>query len=144
MEQLIQKYIRYFYITLIGVISIQLFDVIITTLGGAITCEIFILIFLSIMNIILLGDSMKHNMKQQFTECKATAKILRFTMALFIVFQALLCFSKSKDILMLGTHLMTVVIIEIILDYRIKSIEYLEKLALQYTKDNTFNQQKGG
>ena len=139
MEQLIQKYIKYFYITLIGVTSVQLLDIIITTIQGNTECNTFVLIFLSIMNMILLISSLIHNMKQRFTECKTNAKILRLTIALLIGFQAILCFENNPSLVSLGNHLMTVVVIEIVLNYRIKSIEYLEKRASKLAKSTTPN-----
>lgn len=139
MEQLIQKYIKYFYITLIGVTSVQLLDIIITTIQGNAECNTFVLIFLSIMNMILLISSLIHNMKQRFTECKTNAKILRLTIALLVGFQAILCFESNPSLVLLGNHLMTVVVIEIILNYRIKSIEYLEERASKLAKSTTPN-----
>lgn len=139
MEQLIQKYIRYFYATLIGVISVQLFGTILTTLEGNVPCNTFILMFLSVINIILLVGSLIHNSKQRFTECKSNAKILRLTLAILVGFQAFVCYKMCPSLISLGNHLMTMFIIEIVLDYRIKSIEHLEKLADRITKDTTPN-----
>lgn len=135
MEQLIQKYIRYFYITLIGIISIQLFDTTLTTLEGNAPCNTFILMFLSVINLILLVGSLIHNSRQRFTECKANAKILRLTTALLVGLQAFICFNAHPNLISLGNHLMTIIIIEIVLDYRIKSIEHLERLADKLTKE---------
>lgn len=135
MEQLIQKYIRYFYIALIGGILIQLTEVIAIALGGCVSCEAFILMFLSVVNLILLSNNLRHNLKQQFTECKEDSKLLRFTIAILIGLQAFICFTKDHSWIMLGNHLMTIVVIEIVLSYRIKSIENLERLAAKYAKD---------
>lgn len=137
MEQLTQKYIKYFYITLIGVTIVQLVDTIVKTVQGNAECNTFVLIFLSIMNIILLISSLIHNMKQRFTECKTNAKILRLTIAMLMVLQAFICYEMNHSIVVLGNHLMTVVVIEIVLNYRIKSIEYLEKRADKLAKNNT-------
>lgn len=143
MEQLIQKYIKYFYLSLIGITIVQLVDTIVKTIQGNIECNTFVLIFLSIMNVILLISSLVHNIKQRFTECKVNAKILRFTIAMLIGLQAFLCFKTDPNIVSLGNHLMTIVVIEIVLDYRIKSIEYLEKRADKLAKNTTPNQGGG-
>lgn len=137
MEQLIQKYIKYFYITLIGVTIVQLVDTIVKTVQGNTECNTFVLIFLSILNIILLISSLIHNMKQRFTECKTNAKILRLTIAMLMFLQAFICYEMNHSIVVLGNHLMTIVVIEIVLNYRIKSIEYLEKRADKLAKSNT-------
>lgn len=137
MEQLIQKYIKHFYITLIGVTIVQLVDTIVKTVQGNTECNTFVLIFLSIMNIILLISSLIHNMKQRFTECKTNAKILRLTIAMLMLLQAFICYEMNHSIAVLGNHLMTIVVIEIVLNYRIKSIEYLEKRADKLAKNNT-------
>ena len=86
MERLIQKYIKYFYSTLIGFVALQLLSTVISTIQGTAKCNTFVLIFLSIMNIILLVSSLLHNVRQQFTECKINAKILRLTLAVLIRF----------------------------------------------------------
>lgn len=137
MEQLIQRYIKYFYLTLIGIIFTQLLDVIFATLKGNLPCDTFIVMFLSVINIILLIGNMVYNSKQKFTECKANAKILRLTTAILMGFQALLCYRANPSIVELGNHLMSIIIIEIVFNYRIKSIEHLEKLANKLTKDTT-------
>ena len=85
MEQLTQKYIKYFYITLIGVTIVQLVNTIVKTVQGNTECNTFVLIFLAIINVILLIGSLIHNMKQRFTECKTNAKILRFTIAMLMI-----------------------------------------------------------
>lgn len=139
MEQLIQKYIKYFYISLIGITVIQLIDTIINTIQGNTECNTFILIFLSIINIILLISSLINNIKQCFTECKMNAKILRFTIAMLIGLQAFLCYKINFNIVPFGNHIMTLIIIEIVLNYRIKSIEYLEKRAGQLKRNITPN-----
>lgn len=137
MEQLIQKYVKYFYITLIGVTIVQLVDTIVKTVQGNTECNTFVLIFLSIINVILLVSSLIHNTRQRFTECKTNAKILRLTIAMFMLLQAFMCYEMNHSIVVLGNHLMTVVVIEIVLNYRIKSIEYLEKRADKLAKNNT-------
>lgn len=137
MEQLIQKYVKYFYITLIGVTIVQLIETIVKTIQGNAECNTFALIFLAIINMILLISSLIHNTKQRFTECKINAKILRLTIAIFVGFQATLCFEVNPSLVSLGNHMMTVIVIEIILNYRIKSIEYLEERASKLTKNTT-------
>lgn len=137
MEQLIQKYIKYFYITLIGVTIVQLVDTIVKTVQGNTECNTFVLIFLAIINVILLVSSLIHNMKQRFTECKTNAKILRLTIAMLMLLQAFMCYEMNHSIVVLGNHIMTIVVIEIVLNYRIKSIEYLEKRADKLAKNNT-------
>ena len=137
MEQLIQKYIKYFYATLIGVTAVQLVDTIVKTIQGNIEYDTFLLIFLSIINIILWISSLIHNMKQRFTECKTNAKILRLTVAILIGLQAYACFKANPSIVLLGNYFMTIVVIEIILNYRIHSISYLEKRAVKLSKNNT-------
>ena len=123
MEQLIQKYIKYFYATLIGVTAVQLVDTIVKTIQGNIEYDTFLLIFLSIINIILWISSLIHNMKQRFTECKTNAKILRLTVAILIGLQAHACFKVNPSIVLLGNYFMTIVVIEIVLNYRINSIK---------------------
>lgn len=137
MEQLVQKYIKYFYITLIGVTIVQLVDTIVKTVQGNAECNTFVLIFLAIINVILLISSLIHNMKQRFTECKTNAKILRLTIAMLMALQAFICYEMNHSIVVLGNHLITIVVIEIVLNYRIKSIEYLEKRADKLAKNNT-------
>ncbi len=137
MEQLIQKYIKYFYATLIGVTAVQLVDTIVKTIQGNIEYDTFLLIFLSIINIILWISSLIHNMKQRFTECKTNAKILRLTVAILIGLQAHACFKVNPSIVLLGNYFMTIVVIEIVLNYRINSISYLEKRAVKLSKNNT-------
>ena len=139
MEQLVQRYIKYFYLSLVGITIVQLVDTIVKTIQGNTECNTFVLIFLSIMNVILLISSLIHNLKQRFTECKTNAKILRFTMAMLIGLQAFLCYKMNPDLVSLGNHLITIVVIEIVLNYRIKSIEYLEKRADRLAKNTTPN-----
>ena len=86
MEQLTQKYIKYFYISLIAIISVQLINVIFGILMSGFQLKEVMLLFLTGTNIILLIDSTRHNIKQQFTECKYDAKILRFTIGLLMLF----------------------------------------------------------
>lgn len=140
MEQLIQKYIKYFYVALIGIILAQSIGVIAKALTSGFECNVFVLTFLSIINLILLSSSLIYSIKQRFTESKANAKVLRFTMALLILAQSMVCFRASHDFIMLGNHLMNMVVLEIVLNYRIKSIEYLEHLANRFVNENGLHQ----
>lgn len=133
MEQLIQKHIRYFYFTMIAGIMIQLLYTIYASLvRGNVSWEIFTLMTTSIINIILLANNLRHNIKQQFTECKENSKILRFTLGILLLLQCMICYSATGSIIMLFNHFMTIGVVEIVLTYRIKTIEYLEKLANKY------------
>lgn len=134
MEQLIQKYIRYFYVALISIISIQLVDTVIATIAGDAPCSTFALMLLSATNLVLLFGSLIYNIKQRFTESKINAKILRFTIALLIGVQTYLCYVANPNIVALGNHIMTIIIIEIVLNYRIRSIEHLENLASKFAE----------
>ena len=139
MEQLTQKYIKYFYISLIAIISVQLINVIFGILMSGFQLKEVMLLFLTGINIILLIDSIRHNIKQQFTECKYDAKILRFTIGLLMLFHMI----ESTRLIKFANYLISIVAIEIILAFRIKSIEYLEKMANQFAKEKELNQ-KGG
>lgn len=139
MEILLQKYMKYIYITLIGVILIQMLDVLFVTILTGVQIEMIIVMFLSVMNMILLGSSLKYLTHQRFMECKSSTKILRFTIFLLMVFQAMLSFKGSLNWIVLGNHLLAIVVIEIVLEYRIKSIEHLETLAEKFTKSNMLN-----
>ena len=140
MEQLIQKYIKYFYVALIGIILAQSIGVIAKALTSGFECNVFVLTFLSIINLILLSSSLIYSIKQRFTESKANAKVLRSTMALLILAQSMVCFRVSHDFIMLGNHLMNMVVLEIVLNYRIKSIEYLEHLANKFVNESELYQ----
>ena len=139
MEQLTQKYIKYFYISLIAIILAQLINVIFGILMSGFQLKEVMLLFLTGTNIILLIDSTRHNIKQQFTECKYDAKILRFTIGLLMLFHMI----ESTSLIIFANYLISIVAIEIILAFRIKSIEYLEKMANQFAKEKELNQ-KGG
>lgn len=132
MEQLVQKHIRYFYLTLIGGIMMQLLSTIRAVLFKAVGWEEFVLMFVSLANLILLFNNLRHNYKQQFTECKISSKILRFTMGLLLALQAMICYTATGSIVMLLNHAMMVGVVEIVFTYRIKTIEYLEDLASKY------------
>ena len=134
MEQLMQKYIKYFYMTLLGVILIQFVGIIITTALSGFQCGSIISIMLFLINIILLTDAIKHNIKQQFTECKEDARILRFTLALLAIFRMVSCSCENFDWIRLTDYIMIIGVIETVLAHRIKSIEHLEKLASKISK----------
>lgn len=141
-EQLMQKYIKYFYIVLIVIIAIQLLGTVIETLVSGLQCGALVSMILFLVNIILLTDAIKHNLKQQFTECKEDARILRFTLGLLALVRMLACCHVSLDWIALTDYIMILCVIEIILAHRIKSIEHLEKLASQVTRKTL--DQKGG
>ena len=143
MEHLTQKYMKYFYIAILGIIGLRLLGTVITTITMGFGSENIISIVLLIMNILLLVDSIKHNIKQQFTECKSDAKILRFTLGLLITFHMLAYFETHFEWAILTDHLMILSVVEIMLTNRIKGIEHLEKLASKVKKNNTLDQ-KGG
>lgn len=143
MEQLTQKYIKYFYVVLIVVISAQLLGTVIETLLLGLQCGALISMVLFLMNIILLADSIKHNMRQQFTECKEDARILRYTLGLLAVFRMFACCSEGVDWIAFTDYVMIISVIEITLEHRIKSIERLERLASKVTTDKILDQ-KGG
>lgn len=143
MEQLIQKYMKYFYIALLSIISIRLLGTVWAALTMSFQSGILISIILLLVNMLLLIDSIKHNIRQQFTECKADAKILRFTLGLLIVFHMLTYFETHFDWAILTDHMMILFTVEIVLSYRIQSIEHLERLANTITTDSTLSQ-KGG
>lgn len=143
MEQLMQKYIKYFYLVLIIIIAVQLLGTVIETLLSGLYCGSFVSIILFLVNIILLTDAMKHNLRQQFTECKEDARILRFTLGLLALVRMFACCHIEFNWIMLTDYIMIIGVIEIILAHRIKSIEYLEMLASQVTNKDTLDQ-KGG
>lgn len=136
MEQLTQKHIRYFYIALIVGIIIQLVNVIITSIQVGIGYKTFIIVFLSILNLILLISDLRHSIKQQFTECRLYAKLLRITIIPLLIFQVWLCLSRGFSSIVLGDYMMSAVMIEIVLNLKIKCINHLEKLADEYIKNN--------
>jgi len=133
MEQLTQKYSKYFYIMLIVTIIIQLLDTIFTTVSEGLKLQLFILILLSITNVMLLINSIKFNIKQQFTECKINAKVLRVSLVLLIVFHTI-CIESAFSKIAIRDYILSTAIVELVLTYRIKSIEYLEKLASRFSK----------
>lgn len=136
MEQLMQKYIKYFYIVLIGMTSIQLADVIVKTTQGIAEYYTFALISLSVINIILLISNLIHNTKQRFTECKTNAKLLRLTLAMVLLAQAGINYKVTNDLVGVGNSIMDIIMIEIMLSHRIKSIEYLERKAKHFVMLN--------
>lgn len=138
MEGLMQKHIKYFYMTLLIIILIQFVGTIIETITGGFLCGTIISMMLFLINVILLTDAIKHNIKQQFTECKEDARILRFTLALLAIFRMVSCTcSDSFDWIRLTDYVMIIGVIETVLAHRIKSIEYLENLASKINKSRT-------
>lgn len=132
MEKLVQQHIRYFYYVMIIGIFVQLLSVVCSVLRKHVNLEIFGLMFLSIINIILLVNNLRHNIKQRFTECKISSKILRYTLGMLLLLQCTICYTATGSIMMLFNHIMAIGVIEIVLTYRIKTIEYLENLANKY------------
>jgi hypothetical protein len=135
MERLIQKYAKKFDIAMIIVILIQLMDAVFVVLTKCIRCESVISVMLSVVNIILLTNSLRCNKTQQFIEWKANAKILRYTIGLFIIFHVFVCVLRGFNMLELGAHLMNLLTVETVLTYRINSIAQLEELANKYAKE---------
>ena len=133
MEQLMQKYIKYFYLVLIIIIVVQLLGIVIETLALGMQCGALVSMILFFVNIILLIDAIKHNIRQQFTECKEDARVLRFTLGLLALVRMFACCHIEFDWIMLTDYIMIIGVIEIVLAHRIKSIELLEKLASQVT-----------
>ena len=129
MERLMQKYIKYFYITLLILILVQFVGITIETILSGFQCGTIISLMLFLINVILLIDAIKHNVRQQFTECKEDARILRFTLALLAVLRILSYSCEGFDWIRFTDYVMLISVIEIILAHRIKSIEHLESLA---------------
>lgn len=128
-----QKYIKYFYLVLIIIIVVQLLGIVIETLALGMQCGALVSMILFFVNIILLIDAIKHNIRQQFTECKEDARVLRFTLGLLALVRMFACCHIEFDWIMLTDYIMIIGVIEIVLAHRIKSIELLEKLASQVT-----------
>lgn len=134
MEQLIQKYIKYFYITVICIITAQLIDVVCVMLFGNFSIMAFVLMLVSMLNLVLFSNCMKHNVNQRFIECKMDLKVLRITVIPLMICQILFCFSQGFNLIMLMNHIGIVVLVELILTYRIKSLDHLVNLVNQYMK----------
>lgn len=133
MEQLAQKYIKYFYMILLIAMFVQLFGAMITTLTSSWYHEGLASMILFLVNIILLINAIKHNSRQQFTECKEDARVLRFTVGLLGIVRIIACFKGAVNWIILADYIVMVSVIEIVLEHRIKSIEYLERLAKKVT-----------
>ena len=141
MERLMQKHIKCFYITLLIIILIQFVGTIVETITGGFLCGTIISMMLFLINVILLTDAIKHNLRQQFTEGKEDARILRFTLALLALFRMVSCTcSDNFDWIRLTDYIMITGVIEIVLAHRIKSIEYLENLASKINRSRTPDQ----
>lgn len=135
MEKLIQKYAKLFDIAMIVIILLQLVGAVIIILTKCIHCEAVISVVLSVINLMLLSNSLRCNRTQQFVEWKVNAKILRYTLGLFILFHMVVCTMRGFNMIELGSHLMNMLTIEIVLTYRINSIVHLEDLADRYVKE---------
>lgn len=135
MEKLIQKYARLFDIAMIVIILLQLVDAVYISLTKCVHCEAIMSVVLSVVNLILLSNSLRCNRTQQFVEWKVNAKILRYTLGLFILFHMVVCIMRGFNMIELGSHLMNMLTIEIVLTYRINSIRQLEDLADRYVKE---------
>ena len=141
MERFMQKYIKYFYITLLVIILVQFIGIIAETVLSGFQCGTIISMMLFLINVILLTDAIKHNIKQQFTEGKEDARILRFTLALLAIFRMVSCTCSERfDWIRLTDYIMIIGVIEIVLAHRIKSIEYLENLASKINRSHTPDQ----
>lgn len=135
MEKLIQKYAKLFDIAMIAIILLQLVGAVIIILTKCIHCEAVVSVVLSVINLMLLSNSLRCNRTQQFVEWKVNAKILRYTLGLFILFHMVVCIMRGFNMIELGSHLMNMLTIEIVLTYRINSIRQLEDLADRYVKE---------
>lgn len=134
MEQLTQKYIKIFYATVICIIIAQLVEVIGTMLTGETSLGAIILLLVSMLNIVLFGNCMRHNIHQRFIECKMDLKTLRVTVVPLMVAQIWFCFTQGLDFIMLMNHVGIAILVELILTYRIKSLDHLVNLVEQYMK----------
>ena len=134
MEKTTQRYTKYFYVILLIAVIWQLLEVIMRAIRMDVTYTTIILLILSIINIIIVGSSLKHNIKQEFIECKATAKIARITVGLFVIVQAFSINKYNLNWITLSNQLTSLCMIEAWLSYRIKSISHLEELARDYSK----------
>lgn len=135
MEKLIQKYAKWFDIAMISIILLQLIDAIFIILTRCTHCEAVISVILSVINLILLTNSLRCNHTQQFIEWKVNAEILRYTIGLLIFFHIGICMTRGFNMLELGAHLMNFITVETVLTYRINSIIHLEDLADRYAKE---------
>ena len=135
MEKLIQKYARWFDTAMIAIILLQLVGAVIIILTKCIHCEAVVSVVLSVINLMLLSNSLRCNRTQQFVEWKVNAKILRYTLGLFILFHMVVCIMRGFNMIELGGHLMNMLTVEIVLAYRIKRIVDLGDLAKKYAKE---------
>lgn len=140
MERLMQKYIKYFYVILLVIILIQFVGLLISTVISGFQCGEIISVMLFLINVILLTDAIKHNVRQQFTECKEDARILRYTLALLAIFRMVSCSCGGFDWIRFTDYIMIIGVIEIVLAHRIKSIEHLENLASKINRTYTPDQ----
>lgn len=134
MERLTQKYIKVFYATVICIIAAQLIEVVVSMLTGNISIEAITLMLVSMLNIVLFGNCMRHNIHQRFIECKMDLKTLRVTVIPLMVVQIWFCFTQGLDLIMLMNHIGIAILVELILTYRIKSLDHLVDLVEQYMR----------
>ena len=74
MERLIQKYARWFDIAMIVIILLQLVDAVYISLTKCIHCEAIMSVVLSVINMILLSNSLRCNRTQRFIEWRLMRK----------------------------------------------------------------------
>ena len=108
MEKLIQKYARWFDTAMIAIILLQLVGAVIIILTKCIHCEAVVSVVLSVINLMLLSNSLRCNRTQQFVEWKVNAKILRYTLGLFILFHMVVFIMRGFNMIELGSHLLLI------------------------------------
>lgn len=138
MEALSERFAKYVYIILMISTGFHLADAILVGLEGLCQPTSIILILLSLINVMLLGNSLKFNKRKQYTECKVTTKILCITMAALLLFH-IFCAWNNASITGLRNSILALSLVELALGYRISCIEYLEKRADQFAKENMMN-----
>lgn len=134
MEKLSQKFMLYFYITLVVSIVLQLINTIVISLKLGAIIPAIALIMMSIVNLIILDASLLHNIKQQFIGSKAMAKVLVFTLPLLLICQIVLNSAGPMSMSEVISRITTLSIAEIALIYRIKTIDELEIRANKYSE----------
>lgn len=142
MEKLVQKYIKYLYIILFVVILIQLVIVASEAIALGLHYDSLLFMIFSAINIMLLFDGIKHNHKQQFTECKFDAKILRYTIGLLMGTHMLLYFKDGFNWVAFFDHILITSATILMLNFRIKTIEQLEDMANHFIKNNVISPKK--
>ena len=144
MEAIMQKYMKYFYITFLVRMTAHLLNTISIVMYSGVGVKPFILMAFSITNLLLLGVGLKYDRKQQFSEIKTNARILRWTIGIRLVMYALFNFSETLNWISLIEHFAAILIAELILTLRIKHIEHLEKIAHEYALAKKEKEEKGG